>query len=60
MTSSVSPYLQRPVRKLEDVKPEAKSAASQTPTVAADAANAGSANAPAPSLGPQDVTGDRR
>jgi hypothetical protein len=41
VTSSVSPYLQRPVRKLEDVQPEAKPAPSQTQTAADHAANAG-------------------
>lgn len=54
MTSSVSPYLQRPVRKLEDVKSETKAA--ETPMAADDGS---SAKAPAPSLRPQD-TGDRR
>ena len=42
MTSSVSPYLQRPVRKLEEVQPEAKPAPSRTRT-ADHAANAGTA-----------------
>jgi hypothetical protein len=41
VTSSVSPYLQRPVRKLEEIQPEAKPAPSQTQTAADHAANAG-------------------
>lgn len=42
MTSSVSPYLQRPVRKLEEVRSEAKPAPSRTHT-ADHAANSGTA-----------------
>jgi hypothetical protein len=51
VTSSVSPYLQRPVRKLEDVKPE--QAPSRTPSVADDSASVGAPH-PAPESPPSD------